>query len=244
MRIPRIVIVLAVGLSFLAGQWAFAQAEGNESGRIRLPREGRGFFMIGLQNTNLSDLNGPMVSQGYSRFGENFALIGGGGYGIMGRVMIGGEGYALIDREASRGPAAAKLSAGCGFFDLGYILWRDDRFMAYGMLGLGGGGWSLRITDSAAESFEAVLVDPGRSSTLSTGGFLASLSVGADWYLRIGGDERGEGGMFVGLRAGYTAAPFKSGWEMEDFEITSGPKMGLGGPFVRLVIGFGGRGVD
>jgi hypothetical protein len=197
--------------------------------------------MIGLQNAELRDLNGPMVSQGYSRFGENFIQIGGGGVAILDKFMIGGEGYALFDRNASRGPVKARLSAGCGFFDLGYIFWRDYGLVAYGMLGLGGGGWTLRITDSAEAPFESILANPGRSSTMSASQFLVSLSAGADWFLRFGGDERGEGGMFFGLRAGYTLAPIKGKWEMADFEITSGPKMRLAGPFVRLVIGFGGR---
>jgi hypothetical protein len=236
------VAIFAGILVLLAWSSTAAQTEGGGDGFSLRPTEGRGFFMIGLHNADLSDINGPMVSQGYSRFGENFALIGGGGHAIIGRFMIGGEGYALIDREGTRGPVQARLSAGCGFFDLGYIFWRQNDVSAYGMLGLGGGGWTLRITDSAAVPLEAVLGDPGRSSTLTTNHFLVSLSVGADWYFRFAGNERGEGGMSFGLRAGYTLAPLKSSWEMEDFEITSGPKMGLAGPFVRLVIGFGGRG--
>jgi len=204
--------------------------------------EGWGFFTLGLQHVGLSGLNGPMVSQGYTRFGETFFLMGGGGLTVIDRFIIGGEGLALFDRTATRGPVKARVNAGCGFFDVGYIFWRRPDFRTYGLLGLGGGGWTLRITESADAPFEDVLANPGRSSMLTSGMFLVSLSAGADWLVRLGGDERGEGGMSFGLRAGYTLAPFKNKWKMEDFEITSGPKMGLTGPFVRLVIGFGGRG--
>lgn len=204
-------------------------------------REGWGYVLVGLHNVGLSDLNGPMVSQGYSRFGETFFSLGGGGMVVLGRLILGGEGYALFDRTTTRGPVKGRLGAGCGFFDLGYLFWQQDQFRAYGLLGLGGGGWTLRLTDSASVPLENVLGNPGRSSTLTTAGFMACLSVGADWTVRLGGGEGGEGGASFGLRAGYNLAPFKSEWKMQDFEIDPGTKMGLAGPFVRLVVGFGGR---
>jgi len=237
-----------IGISFfaltVAAAPAAARAESQDTpppaGPSR-PYEGWGYFTLGLQQVGLKALNGPMVSQGFTRFGETFFLMGGGGMTFIDRLILGGEGYALFDRTAFRGPVKARVGAGCGFFDVGYVFWSRDDVRIYGLLGLGGGGWTLRMTDSAAASFEAVLGDPQRSSILTTGAFLVSLSAGGDWVFRLGTGQDGEGGISFGLRAGWTFVPFKSDWKMEDFEITSGPTMGLTGPYLRLVIGLGGK---
>jgi hypothetical protein len=241
MRLRKTGWTAAAVLTLVLGAVAQTAGENAPPAGTNGPREGWGYVLVGLQNVGLSDLNGPMVSQGYSRFGETFFSLGGGGMAIFGRLILGGEGYILFDRTSTRGPVQGRLGAGCGFFDLGYVFWQQDQFRAYALLGLGGGGWTLQLTDSASVPLENVLATPGRASTLTTAGFMACLSVGADWTARLGGGEGGEGAVSFGLRAGYALTPFKSQWKMRDFEITPGTKMGLAGPFVRLVVGFGGR---
>jgi hypothetical protein len=43
----------------------------------------------------------------------------------------------------------------------------------------------------------------------------------------------------IGVRAGYTFAPVKSGWELEKVEIDDGPGAAFAGPYIRLIIGAG-----
>lgn len=63
-----------------------------------------------------------------------------------------------------------------------------------------------------------------------------------DYLLKFAEDETGKGGMLLGLRAGYTFSPVKSGWNMDDLEISGAPKIGITDPFIRLMIGGGGFG--
>ena len=55
-------------------------------------------------------------------------------------------------------------------------------------------------------------------------------------------DEKGKGGMVLGVRAGYTFSPFKGDWNMDDLEISGAPETGITGPYIRLMIGGGGFG--
>jgi hypothetical protein len=84
------------------------------------------------------------------------------------------------------------------------------------------------------------LDDPKRGSELSTGGFLLNVSIGADHLFILGGDEEGEGGLVLGLRAGYTFTPIKGDWNMYDMDVGEGPDIGITGPYFHLMLGGGG----
>lgn len=104
---------------------------------------------------------------------------------------------------------------------------------------LGAGSITLNITDRRAATFKDVLNDPGRSARLSTSGFLLNLGLGAEKFIGLGSGGRGEGGLVIGVRAGYTFAPVKGGWELEKMEIAGGPGTAFAGPYTRLIIGAG-----
>lgn len=67
-----------------------------------------------------------------------------------------------------------------------------------------------------------------------------NLALGADYLLKLGGDEKREGGLIFGLRVGYILPMIKGGWEMDGIDISDGPKVGISGPYFRLMIGGGG----
>jgi hypothetical protein len=58
--------------------------------------------------------------------------------------------------------------------------------------------------------------------------------------------DRGTSCAVVGLRLGYTYSPFGDSWEIltagQALEVKGGPELGITGPFVRLVVGWGGIG--
>ena len=76
---------------------------------------------------------------------------------------------------------------------------------------------------------------------MSTGGILFSGSIGMDYWLTLGGDEEGQGGLLFGLRAGYMFAPMKPDWKMGEIDLVGGPDARLTGPHVHIVFGGGGR---
>jgi hypothetical protein len=203
---------------------------------------GMGYFMFGTNIIDLGPLNSRLESKGYPKFSDNFFSLGGGGHGIINRVIIGGEGHALATRKTTSGSYKMSIGAGYGFFNLGYIVYKTKDLRVYPLLGLGGGGMDLQIMEKGSPSFDEILDNPKRSAKLSTDGFLFSLALGTDYLLKLGRDEKGEGGLVFGLRIGYTFAPIKGDWSMDGIDISGGPQVGITGPYIHLMIGGGGSG--
>ncbi len=202
---------------------------------------GRGYFLLGGTIIDIKNLNLRLENKGYPKLSGNFISLGGGGHGIIGKVIIGGEGHGLIGRKTTSGSYETSIGASYGFFKLGYIVYSAKRLSFYPFLGLGGGGISLEIVKrETAPSFDDVLDNPKRSTKLSTGSFLLNLALGIDYLLKLGGNEEGEGGLVFGLHIGYTFAPIKGNWEMDGIDISGGPEIGITGPYIRLMIGGGG----
>ena len=208
--------------------------------------EGKGYLLLGGGALGIGKLNDRMTDNGYSRFSNNFFSIGGGGHGVIRRLIIGGEGFAFTssDNEAIKSgkPYKTSLVGGCGFFNLGYTVFRKNTFSIYPLFGIGGGGFALNITDRTTASFSDVLSNPGRSSQLSSGALLLSASLGADYLISSGQEMRDgrRGGLLLGFRFGYMFAPVTSNWNLDNLEVFGGPKTGITGPFFHFMIGGGG----
>ncbi len=122
---------------------------------------GKGYFMLGGNIIDIQNLNSRLETKGYPKFSDKFISLGGGGHSIIGKVIIGGEGHGLIKKEASNENYKSSLGVGYGFFDLGYIVFSTENLSLYPLLGLGGGGMSLKIMEKETHpSFDDVLNNP------------------------------------------------------------------------------------
>jgi len=99
---------------------------------------------------------------------------------------------------------------------------------------------SLIITERVAPSFDDIMTDPKREAYLSAGGLLGQGALGVDYMLTLGRDEEGEGGLLIGIRAGYILSFFGSKWEMGNIDVAGGPKIGISGFYIRFIFGGGG----
>jgi hypothetical protein len=203
-----------------------------------------GYSMFGRSIIDIKDLNAKLESKGYSEIPDNFFSVGGGGHGIINnRFIIGGEGHSLLGGKATSGNYTSSIYVIYGFFDLGYVVYSINDFRVYPLLGIGGGVMNLKITERLTSlSIDDVLDNPLRGVEISTGGLLLDLALGMDYLLKFGGDEKGRGGMILGLRAGYTISPFKGSWKMDEIEISGAPEIGITGPYIRLMLGGGAIG--
>jgi len=202
-------------------------------------REGAGYFMFGGSFLDISGLNTSLERGGYSGLSGHVITLGGGGHVVSGRLVLGGEGQGFSGKSSANGRYKTALSGGCGFFNVGYVLYSGKGLRIYPLCGLGAGSITLNITDRRIASFTDILDDPGRSARLSTSGFLLNLGLQAEKFIGFGSRGRGEGGLVIGVRAGYTFAPIKGGWELEKMEIDGGPGTAFAGPYIRLIIGAG-----
>jgi hypothetical protein len=205
---------------------------------------GMGYSMFGRGTIDISDLNSKLESKGYSTMSDNFFSAGGGGHRIFSSgLIIGGEGHAVLGDEVTSGNNKHSVNVGYGFLNLGYIVYSVQELRFYPLLGLGVGGMTFTIKEDVTSlTLDDILDNPGRKAEISTGGFLINLAFGIDYLLKFAEDETGKGGMLLGLRAGYTISPVKGDWNMDDLEISGAPKIGITGPFIRLMIGGGGFG--
>ena len=146
------------------------------------------------------------------------------------------EGWA-VSRSTRRSTAA--------IFDLGYLAFAQDGLHVYPLIGVGGGGGRLTFDNTADRSFDDLAANPRVGATALTGGFLMQVALGVDKLFVLGtrdeGGRRREGGVVVGVRAGYVFGPGQSNWGIGGTDVTGGPDLELTGPYVRVVIGGGGR---
>ena len=230
-------IILILSAAFISAQES--EPAVRESG-------GMGYSIFGKGRINIDDLNTKLKSKGYAGLSDDFFCVGGGGHSIINdQFVLGGEALTLFGNDAVTGNYRSSISVAYGFFDFGYIVLSEKDFRVYPFIGIGGGKMNFTIAEDVESiSIDEVLDDPGRKSEFSTGGFLFNMGIGADYLIKFSEDETGRGGMLLGVRAGYTFAPFKSGWSMGDIEIAGAPETGITGPYVRVIIGGGGIGVE
>ena len=201
-----------------------------------------GYSIFGNSMIDIDNLNARLESNGYTKLSESYFCVGGGGHSIINkRWIIGGEAYSLLGEDITSAGFKGSTYTFQGFANIGYIILAKKGISVYPLLGLGGGAMTLTLSEKAAAySFDDVLTDPRRGTTLTAGGFLINLALGMDYYLKLGENAEGNGGFLFGVRAGYILAPSKSGWAMFDNELSGAPEISMTGPFVRIIFGGGG----
>ncbi|MCX7907937.1 MAG: hypothetical protein N2560_00245 [Ignavibacteria bacterium] len=203
---------------------------------------GMGYFMPGVSILNIKDLNSTLASKNYPKFSSSLTSFGGGGHAIISNFIIGGEGHGMFAKEQTTDKVSLNLGAGYGVFNLGYVLFSSGGLMVYPLVGFGGSGISLSLTERYIPKFEQVLDSLKGHVELSTGGFLLHFAIGADFLITFDNSEKAHGGVMVGLRAGFLYSPIAGDWKMDDVKVSGGPEIGLTGAYIRLLIGGGGFG--
>ncbi len=234
----KLVLVISIGILLILSSLSLAQEKATKSGG------GRGYCMMGWSTLDLDELNVRLKSKGYTEFSNNFFSIGGGGHGIINKLIIGGQGGTLIGGEETvnlnGGTLKTSVIGGYGLFDVGYLVYSKKGLNVYPMLGMGGGGLTFTIKEISTPSFEDLLENPKRKVELIYGGFLVNVSLGVDYLIKFAEDEKGTGGLIVGFKAGYMLAPFTHDWKMDENDVTGGPDIGFNGPYVKIMFGGGG----
>ena len=234
-------VLVAAVITALCAVPAAAAAEHDPSG----DSGGFGYFLGGTQRLYLGSLKHGLVENGYPAVSDAFMSFGGGGhFMIRNRFIIGGEGGGLVGDQTTRGPYKVSVGGGYGFFDLGVVAFRHGEFRIYPLIGIGGGGLSVDITDTRAASFGDILRNPARSSHLESGTFLMQGALGVDYLINFSDDPFRAGGVLIGLRVGYVINPMYKDmvWDNDGAPIGNGPTDVFHGPYVRLMLGGGGRG--
>lgn len=206
---------------------------------------GFGFFEAGIAGNTNNKVQSRL--QGATLLGNNFTFstpglhIGGRGLAVFGDFLMGGGGYGS-SFTGSTEAGEASLSIGGGFFDVGYLLMKKNRTHLYTFVGFGGGGGSLKVTNTSALTMSFAqnqTIASGENRKIEQGGFGFEFGVGLNQFVIGGGDDGGSGGFMVGLIAGANFFP-SSEWEFEANE-TKVTNMGnMGSFYIGITIGGGG----
>ncbi|MCD4737126.1 MAG: hypothetical protein K8R53_13865, partial [Bacteroidales bacterium] len=123
------------------------------------------------------------------------------------------------------------------------VLFHTKNGIIYPMLGIGGGGLTLSITDRKKHpvNFDDLLADPARESYLSTANFLLNFSIGSDFF-SLSDKESGSwaAGFLAGIKIGYVWNFGMNNWYYGDDKLSDSPNAGISGPYIRITLGGGG----
>ncbi len=194
------------------------------------------YVVGGYAQVQLDEMNARLagLDEPYSPVGEDLVLLGGGLHGRINRFILGVEVVTMHSIEdADMGDErTAKLSGMTGTLGFGYSLLQSRSFDFYPLVQIGGVGATLHVEQRDDPSWDEVLGDPGRSSSLSTIMFYGSAGVGMDFTFG--------NGFFLGLRGSWGYTPPRDSWSDEEGDILGGPELDMSGPSARLMLGCGG----
>ncbi len=242
--LPRIVMLVTLLLVLFSGMTVSEEAEESVVGF------GFGGPMTGGFMPELDEVNEFLKDNGYAALGDSLIVAGGGGRGgALGGLSIGGIGWggtAASQKENEQ----ARLSAGFGGCQLGYVVGGDERSLLTIGAVLGGGGVNLNLrevgpgdsgpcpaitlgdTNGPRSGFpKGIVIEP--TPTNYCQGFIA-----VEPYLSMQVQPLGFLGFELHLGYLFTLLGFGCCGEAEN----SAPSLDLSGPFVGLAFTFGGIG--
>lgn len=181
---------------------------------------GYGAFGPTLALLNYDAINSTFQRYGFTNLNSRHWLFGGGGYALANRVLIGGAGWGGTQSVTSESlDLLCRVNYGGGEFRAGYAILDFKHLLVITGLGIGGGGYSISLSpeNRTIPSFDSLLVQPGRTSTLNFSGFSLNPQLALILPLSFVGLE---------LRGGYNFGPLGANWRLEDGGILlRGPQM-------------------
>jgi len=235
--LPLAALVMAIGATASPAQ---GQAQSTAPG---LRPDAQGYLLAGGMRVDLDGLNAALGARGFEELASDMATVGGGGHVTLGRWVLGGEGVGLVPRESDNAGRTwrARVSGGSGVFNVGYLVVRSGGTSLYPLAGIGAGAVVLQMVERSSPTFDDVIDNPGRESTITQVVMLLQPALALDHFVPVRRVDGVDAGVLVGIRAGYTFTPVTSDFYLDQVRLPGGPEQGMEGPFVRVVIGGGTR---
>jgi hypothetical protein len=200
----------------------------------------------GMSTMSVDALNARMTPTQFAPLSNDAVSFGANGYVAVGRALLGAEvARSSFGEEGLDNGRTDELSSLHGLVTAGYALVATEHLSVYPQLGVGLGRLAVSLRDRTATStaqpqptFDEVAQAPGAESRLTGRHLVYSLGAGADFLVTRAGASRG---VVLGVRAGLLASPNRTTWSRDGDTVVAGPDAAMGGPFLRVVVGYGGR---
>lgn len=221
---------------------------GTVAGRAAVPAtRAMGYLSLGLNGASAGEFQGRLdaAGPGYPAQPGSELAVGGGALFFARRLVLGLEGL-LLSSAQRVGPAyTTTISGASGVIQVGFALVDSRSLALYPLVGFGAGAFTWKARqNSAPAGFDEVVLNPALGVSLLNASFLLQGGLGADYWLSFDRTGQGTGALVIGLRLGYSYSPYGRNWEVEmgqgSQELAGAPRFGMTGPFLRLVVGWGG----
>lgn len=202
----------------------------------------------GATTMKVDALNGSLTGARFAGLSNDGISYGASGHYAHGRAMLGVD-YArtTFGEEGLSNGRSDDLSAMQVVATVSYAILTAPRLSIYPTLGVGTGKFDVALRDRAGgasttatdPTFAEVAANPGSATTISGRHLVYSVGGGADYLVTR--SARDAFGIVLGIRAGMMLAPNRTTWTAGGRNVIAGPDASAGGPFLRIVVGVGGR---
>ncbi len=196
-----------------------------------------GGFTMGYAAQNIGPLQ-ALLPNGSPMLSDDQLVMGGMGFGSVGRWVIGGTGYTMMGEIQIHEPYTYYAAGAFGVANLGYIALSSSHVRIVPMFGFGGGGYGMDIIFDQDLTLEEVQDDPGYHLSISNSVLMAD--IGAHVYifpqLRTGAG----GGFTIGIQTGYTYGITMDEWSHSGGYVSGMDNMDISAPYLNLFFGFTG----
>jgi hypothetical protein len=200
----------------------------------------------GMSTMSVDALNARMTSSQFAPLSNDAVSYGASGYFAIGRALLGGELFrSSFGEEGLNNGRTDDLTTMHALATVSYAIVAMPHLSVFPQLGVGLGRVEVALRDRngagttvSEPTFDEVAQAPGAESRMSGRHLLYSFGGGADYLVSRSGSSFG---VVLGLRAGVLASPNRTTWTRSGQSIVAGPDAAAGGPFLRVVVGLGGR---
>ena len=200
----------------------------------------------GAATMSVDALNARLAAGRFAGLSNDAVTYGATGYYAVGRALLGASAHrSLFGEEGLANGRTDDLGVWQLLATASYAIVSTSRVTVYPSLGAGIARLQLQLRDSGtlpattSSQFDDIVQAPGRSTRLDGHALLYDLGIGADYLVTR--SAASAVGVVFGMRAGVTASPNRTTWSSAGRTVDAGPDGGPGGPYLRVVVGVGGR---
>lgn len=201
-----------------------------------------GHVAVGYDGAKFGPVNDWMPFElGYPSLKNNLVSIGLDHYSVINNVLVGIQLQSKVGNVVRSSTGNMRPYVFDGMIQAGYVVFNQKKLIIYPTIGAGYGAFGNHLFNTRKKYPDFVPDEPSTRENVVfiNRGFVGSLAVSADYYVRQQLTERNKG-FVVGLRVGYDFRPKSDRWQANGKLIEGGgPEFAAAGPFVRLLLGLG-----
>ncbi|MBN2342156.1 MAG: hypothetical protein JXX29_15905 [Deltaproteobacteria bacterium] len=222
------------------GSTAAATTEENRQHHWRYKALSTMYIQGGVADIDLDALNGRLNRSGYDTIESPVVPIGFGFTHRFKRAVAGLDWVFLMHNTPTPPDDNLRMDVRNWYWQVTYgaDVVRTDAFSLYALAGAGLGHTGIWIAEETGDSFNGVLREPARSTSMTQTSLVLSATVGADYRIETRKTDRKTSYFTIGLRGGYLFSPYAGAWHMYAADVRNGPERGFNGPSALLTIGW------